>query len=234
MKSHDYGKFAKAYSELGIEGTYYLAYRDLPSVLKRHVTGKKALDYGCGAGRSTRFLKSLGFEVSGVDISRDMIKEALLHDKDGTYYHIKSGFTPFKDSTFDVIFSTMVFVEIPSKDEMTKILREFKRVLKDSGTVVIVTKTKEGYNGNWVSFNCDFPENKKLNSGDRAKVHIKCSEIVLYDYFWTESDYKNAFSDSGFKVIESLKPMPKGNEGYDWLDELKHSRWVIYVLKKSE
>jgi ubiquinone/menaquinone biosynthesis C-methylase UbiE len=234
MKSHDYGKFAKAYSELRIEGTYYLAYRDLPSVLKRHVNGKKALDYGCGSGRSTRFLKNLGFDVVGVDISKDMIKEALRHDKEGKYCRIKSGSVPFKNSTFDVIFSTMVFVEIPSKEEMTKILREFNRVLKDSGTVIIVTKTVEGYNGNWVSFNCDFPENKKLSSGERAKVCIKGSDIVLYDYFWAESDYNHVFSDSGFEVIESLKPMPEGNEGYNWLDELKHSRWVIYVLKKSD
>ncbi|MFI5110059.1 MAG: hypothetical protein ACHP9S_10750 [Terriglobales bacterium] len=29
------------------------------------MTGTKALDFGCGAGRSTRFLRKLGFNATG-------------------------------------------------------------------------------------------------------------------------------------------------------------------------
>lgn len=64
---------AGAYAELGFPGTYYLAFRDLPSIFAEHVTGKRALDFGCGAGRSIRFLRGLGFDVVGVDISRPML-----------------------------------------------------------------------------------------------------------------------------------------------------------------
>ena len=51
---------AEAYSRLEFPGTYFLAYRDLPALLGRHVGGRRALDFGCGAGRSTRFLRRLG------------------------------------------------------------------------------------------------------------------------------------------------------------------------------
>jgi predicted TPR repeat methyltransferase len=53
-----------------------LAYRDLPRIISEHVKGRKAIDFGCGAGRSTRFLRRIGFDVVGVDIAEDMIKKA--------------------------------------------------------------------------------------------------------------------------------------------------------------
>lgn len=64
---------AKAYADPGFPGTYYLGFRDLPGLVERHVQGTMALDFGCGTGRSTRFLRSLGFDVVGVDISQPML-----------------------------------------------------------------------------------------------------------------------------------------------------------------
>ena len=42
---------AASYAKLEFPGTYYLAYRDLPEIVNRHVTGIKALDFGCGTGK---------------------------------------------------------------------------------------------------------------------------------------------------------------------------------------
>ena len=36
---------AEAYAKLEFPATYYLAYRDLPGVISRHVTGKTALGF---------------------------------------------------------------------------------------------------------------------------------------------------------------------------------------------
>ena len=67
---------AKAYAKLEFPGTYYLAYRDLPEILSKYASGLKALDFGCGTGRSTRFLQKIGFEAIGVDIAEKMINQA--------------------------------------------------------------------------------------------------------------------------------------------------------------
>ena len=64
---------AESYAHLGFPGTYFLAYRDVPAVLQRHAQGRRAVDFGCGTGRSTRFLREHGFDVLGVDISPQMI-----------------------------------------------------------------------------------------------------------------------------------------------------------------
>lgn len=75
---------AEAYATLEFPGTYYLIYRDLPAIIAERVSGRKALDFGCGAGRSTRLLKKLGFDATGIDISSSMIHLAANADPGGT------------------------------------------------------------------------------------------------------------------------------------------------------
>ena len=62
FNSYEDAKRAETYAKLEFPGTYYLAYRDLPGIIFDHVKGRKALDFGCGTGRSTRFLQKIGFD----------------------------------------------------------------------------------------------------------------------------------------------------------------------------
>ncbi|HYA64945.1 MAG TPA: class I SAM-dependent methyltransferase, partial [Candidatus Sulfotelmatobacter sp.] len=71
---------AREYATLEFANTYYLAYRDLPAIFAKYAPGKRALDFGCGTGRSTRFLQELGFSAIGVDISEDMLRIARATD----------------------------------------------------------------------------------------------------------------------------------------------------------
>jgi predicted TPR repeat methyltransferase len=80
---------ALSYAKLEFPGTYYLAFRDLPEIIEHHVNGFMALDFGCGAGRSSRFLKNLGFKTKGVDISQDMLNKALETEPEGDYQQSK-------------------------------------------------------------------------------------------------------------------------------------------------
>jgi predicted TPR repeat methyltransferase len=76
---------AEAYSKLEFANTYYLAFRDLPEIFRVHVRGTTALDFGCGTGRSTRFLRGQGFEPVGVDIAAEMVAKAREIDPRGDY-----------------------------------------------------------------------------------------------------------------------------------------------------
>ena len=42
---------ARAYADLEFPGTYYLAFRDLPDLLRQHVGGTRALDFGVPGDR---------------------------------------------------------------------------------------------------------------------------------------------------------------------------------------
>lgn len=76
---------AEAYARLEFPGTYYLAYRDLPALIGAASPGATALDFGCGAGRSSRFLRTLGYTVTGVDVSAEMLSQARRLDARGDY-----------------------------------------------------------------------------------------------------------------------------------------------------
>ena len=53
VNCYDSATRAEAYSKLEFANTYHLAFRDLPDIFRAYVKGTAALDFGCGAGRST-------------------------------------------------------------------------------------------------------------------------------------------------------------------------------------
>lgn len=80
---------ARAYATLQFPGTYYLAFRDLPVLIRRYKHGSSALDFGCGTGRSTRLLRNLGLNAVGADISQAMLQQARALDPSGKYRLIR-------------------------------------------------------------------------------------------------------------------------------------------------
>jgi len=144
--SYEDAKRAEAYSKLEFPGTYYLAYRDLPEIIFEHVKGRKAIDFGCGAGRSTRFLQKLGFSTVGVDISEDMIKKAREIDPEGNYRLIEDGdFNQFEADVYDLALSAFTFDNIPTIEKKVKNFREIGRLLKSEGRIVNLVSSPEIY-----------------------------------------------------------------------------------------
>ena len=129
---YDDAERARAYATLEFPGTYYLAYRDLPAMIAEQVTGHEALDFGCGAGRSTRFLKRLGFNAVGIDISSSMIDLAARADPGGTYRLVSDGdFTGLEPGRFDLILSAFAFDNIPDVGKRRELLRGLRCLLTD-------------------------------------------------------------------------------------------------------
>lgn len=52
---------------------------------------RRVLDLGCGSGEHTRFLKSLGFEVTGIDLSAAQVEAA--RGADPTGHYVQAGLT---------------------------------------------------------------------------------------------------------------------------------------------
>lgn len=233
MKINDYRQISSQYASLDNTGTAYLAFKDVPTLIKKYAKGNLTLDYGCGSGHSTLFLNEIGLDVRGVDISSEMLNEAMKASQSIPFLLIESAKLPFNDNTFDVVFSSFVLFEISNKNELTRIFNEIYRVLKKNGIFIAITGSEELYNHDWLSLQVDFPENKKLHSGDIAKVYLKDADLAVYDYFWTDQDYKDALSFTQFTLVEKLLPLGDASDGYDWLDENTYPPYVMYVLSKT-
>ena len=128
---YDDAERARAYAALEFPGTYYLAYRDLPAIIAQHVSGRDALDFGCGAGRSTRFLAGLGLKTVGVDIAPEMVAKARELDPAGDYRLIPGDdFSAFPPAAFDLVLSMFTFDNIPGAETKARIFRDLRRLLR--------------------------------------------------------------------------------------------------------
>jgi ubiquinone/menaquinone biosynthesis C-methylase UbiE len=230
-------KRAEAYARLEFPGTYYLAYRDLPEIIFNHVTGKKALDFGCGTGRSTRFLRKLGFDAVGIDISSDMVTSAKEIDPEGDYRIVEDGdLSQFQDGTYDLVLSAFTFDNVPTLEKKMRNFTEINRLLKETGKVVNLVSSPEIYTHEWASFSTkDFPENREAKSGDKVRIIMTDIEDrrPVEDVVWTDEAYREVFTKTGLQIIETYKPLAKESEPYRWVNETKIAPWVIYVLGKG-
>jgi len=235
--SYEDARRAEAYSRLEFPGTYYLAYRDLPEIIFDSVGGKKAIDFGCGAGRSTRFLRKLGFDAIGVDISEDMIRKAIALDPDGDYRIIRDGdLGIFGANSFDLILSVFTFDNIPTVEKKVMIFGALAGLLKNDGKIVNLVSNPDIYLNEWASFSTkDFPENKYARSGDKVKIIITDidDKRPVEDIVWAEEDYRKVFDKAGLELVKTYKPLATEDEPYNWVNETKIAPWAINVLKKK-
>ena len=103
------------------------------------VSRRKALDFGCGAGRLTQALASYFAEVDGVDIAPSMIELANRYNRynNKCRYHLnnKASLDLFPDDSFDLIYSDFTLQHI--EPEFSKLyITEFVRVLAPSGLLI--------------------------------------------------------------------------------------------------
>lgn len=224
--------YAQYYSRLNITGTQFLAFRDIAELIQKYVSGTTTLDYGSGAGKSTLYLKSLGLNVDGVDINEEMVNYARGVDPQGKYKIIDSAKVPVKDRHYDLVFSSWVLMEISSKQELLNITKEVARVLKTEGVFIAILCNKDTYNTDWLSENTQFAENKNLHSGSIVKMLFKEINLSIYDYFWSDEDYREVINKAGLHILQTHNPLGKDEDGYAWVNEQNKSPCTIYIAKK--
>lgn len=226
---------AAAYNELELGGTYDLVFRNLPDLLRQHVNGQRALDFGSGTGRSTRFLQKLGFVTTGVDVSAQMVNFARQRDPGGDYRVIDDGnFQALPAGGFDLVQSAFTLDNISGYERRVRLLRGLGELLANNGILVNIVSTPEIYTHEWVTFSTrDFPGNQNAQCGD--VVNIVTTEYSdarpVEDVFWPHEDYLSLFDEAGLEVVCVERPLAVGDEGIAWLSETSVAPWAIYLLR---
>lgn len=226
-------KYASAYaSETPPNSLKNLAFKHAAGLFKKYKITGNTLDFGCGVGYSTGFLKSLGFNSVGVDINPKMIALAKETDKTGTYQLIKNSKIPYDDETFNLVFASFVLLEISSLPQIEKVLIEINRVLKTGAYFAALVDNANMYSYNWSAINTDFPQNKNLKSGTKVKVEFIKENFAIEDYYWNREDYLTVMEKTNFQLIEICSPLADPNDKVDWKDEIHFSPISIYFMKK--
>jgi SAM-dependent methyltransferase len=96
--------------------------------------GARILELGGGTGYQAKALAARGFKVTSIDVPSSLYSE----DKIFPVVEYDGRIFPFKDGTFDIVFSSNVLEHIP---DLQQIHKETERVLKGSGYCVHVMPT---------------------------------------------------------------------------------------------
>jgi len=229
---------AEAYSKLEFANTYHLAFRDLPEIFRANVKGTAALDFGCGTGRSTRFLRRLGFMAVGVDISPEMVAKGHDIDPQGDYRLIPGDdLSTLPREGFSLIQSAFTFDNIPGMEMKVHLFRGLRSLLEPEGILVNIVSTPEIYLNEWASFSTrDFPENIHARPGEPVRIITTDFEdrSPAVDILWPHESYLEVYRRANLEVVEVRRPLAKGDEPYPWISETRIAPWAIYVLRRAD
>ena len=97
---------------------------------------KCILDMGCGEGRHSRFLESLGFNVFATEVSAEHITKISSVYPTIKFFEGKSTCLPFADNKFDSVLCANSIYYLDGKEAIGDVLNELRRVLKQDGFIV--------------------------------------------------------------------------------------------------
>lgn len=214
-------------------GTGILAFRDLQRIIRSHISGTTALDFGCGSGRSSRFLEALKFKVTAVDISTDLLDEAKAWGDSCTYILMNRGdFSFLHNQKFDLIMVSFVLMEISNLPEIVSMLNQLKSHLRYNGKIIVIAASNDLYVSDWLSLSVGSSENYSAGSGDIVSLWLKDFELEVKDYFWKERDCELCFKQAELSVLGKFAPLGQMEDNKPWIDEWDKAPFVIYLLEQ--
>lgn len=196
------------------------------------------LDVGTGPGFFAIILAEAGYQVTAVDYTEAMLKQARQNagnlDDSITWHIMDAQKLLFDDEQFDIIVSRNLTWNL---DEPAQAYREWYRVLKPGGTML-------NFDANWYAYLFD-EEKRRLYEADRAKV----AELNLEDqYTCTDIDRMEALarlmpltvtkrpkwdrqvlSEIGFSSISIEKDM--GDQVYSFMERINNAATPLFCVQ---
>ena len=184
--------------------SYKKWFKEEKKYLRKTITpGTKILDVGCGDGRSIFDIISITRNVIGIDHNERAISDA--RKNFSRYPSVKflnqdATNLSFPDETFDFIICMGTFANFA--DKKFAVLREMRRVLKDSGKIIISVFSEDA-----------FEERMKVYKALGARIKEIKDGTVLFDESigdntseqFNKRQLEDIFSKAEFQIKEIIK-----------------------------
>ncbi|MBP9865274.1 MAG: class I SAM-dependent methyltransferase [Candidatus Omnitrophica bacterium] len=197
-----------------------------PSPFPAHV-----LDLGCGTGELALVLSEAGFQVTGVDVSKQSLVKAKEIAPAGCFLEADMTKLPVPDHSMDAVFA-MTSLEF-CRDK-TKALQEIRRVLKPGGFFYLEVR------------NADFVLNVVSGKWKRFFTRTRLLKVYPAESFkdLAYEEWRSLFREASFKIEQeysSLRPWAYGSlltrvknlfiEGCKFLFPLSRQYMTAFLLR---
>jgi ubiquinone/menaquinone biosynthesis C-methylase UbiE len=197
-----YNKAAKRLQEIfGIEKDGSEKLKLLVDFIARMPLAGKILDAGCGNGAYSRYLSDK-FKVIGVDISEKQIELARKNAPKAEFFCEDMTKITFPDKNFDGILSYYSIIHVP-RDEHYDLLRNFYRMLKLNGVVLLTFHTnddpesyeKDFFNEGTMMYWSGFDKKTNLYLLKKIGFKIIWSKLIQESPKWGDSSHLFVFAE---------------------------------------
>jgi ubiquinone/menaquinone biosynthesis C-methylase UbiE len=235
-------------------------YKDLDFILKPEaviieriraaIEGKKLLDIGIGAGRTTRFLLEVSPDYTGIDYTRDCIDLAQKKYPEANLIHGDAReLSVFADQTFDFVLFSFNAIDYMIHDDRIKCLKEIRRVLKPDGFFMFSTHNRDYEYFDKLPWQEPKFDLKHLKSCVYTLIHLpRHFRMKKYE---TRTDRYAIINDTahGFSLLayyispaEQVKQLIENGfdrvEGYDMngniIDGDRSFPWIYYLARRAD
>lgn len=169
----------------------------------------RALEVGCGEGRVSRELRTLGYHVTASDPVAAMVDAARAAGSADAYAVAPASKLPFADAQFDLVMSYNVLMDV---DDVPAAVREARRILKPDGVLFIslVHPFRDRGRFNGPSPDAPFVVDGTYYGREHFDGEEECNGLRMHFAGWSQplESYMAALEDAGLAIASLREPVP--------------------------
>jgi SAM-dependent methyltransferase len=224
-------------------------------MLKDQIIGRRVLDVGVGAGRTTKYLIALTKEYTGIDWSQRMVELCQQRFPQQRIFRADArDLSMFGNESFDFVLCSYNGIDYVSHRDRLRILGELCRVLRDGGWFVFSTHNRAFARLRRFNFRPTFKEwiwfkprpkelvrrarlaitilkNKRLERHEKeySILNDPAHDFRCLHYYIDPADQKRQLREVGF-----LGPIYMVGRRGEFVDEDDtDSCWIYYAVRKN-